>query len=59
MADKKPSVMSPSDSRGQLDKNCGGTPPTMDFKAISQENTPPDQTAKGSVTSMGSVKGNT
>lgn len=59
MADKKPSVMSPSDSRGQLDKNAGGFPPTMDFKQICQENQPPDQTAKGSVTSMGSVKSNT
>lgn len=57
MADKKPSVMSPSDSRGQLDKNCGGAPPKMTFDQIAAENSPPNQTAKGSVTSMGNVGG--
>lgn len=48
------SVMSPSDSREGLVKNCGSMPPTLDCKEIFAENTPPDRAAGNSVETRGS-----
>lgn len=48
------SVMSPSDSREELAKNCGGFPETMDVKEIFAENMPPDKPAGNSVETRGS-----
>lgn len=48
-----PSVMSPSDSKGELEKNCGGFPPTMDVKEIFDANEPPTYPAKNSVDTRG------
>lgn len=52
--DYKPSVMSPSDSREGLVKNCDGMPPTMSVDEIWKSNMPPNYPAKNSVETRGS-----
>lgn len=50
-----PSVITPSDSKGELNKNAGGMPETMDVKQIFEANEPPTYPAKNSVETRGSV----
>lgn len=51
----KTSVKSPSSSIEGVNKNCGGMPPTMDVKAIFEENTPPPTPAKNSTDGLGNL----